>query len=74
MVVVGGLLWRRRTVGEILKILTIFVRLVVLRHQWLFDGNRLSLCPFWLVVAFLHRTLNVLKVLLGLSGFEIGVG
>ena len=70
----GGLLRRRRTVGENLKISAVFALLVVLRRQRLFDGNPLALLPIWLIVAFYHGALNIPKVLVGLSGFEIGVG
>ena len=59
MEVVGGLLRRRRTVGENLKISAVFALLVVLRRQLLFDGNPLALLPIWLIVAFYHGALNI---------------
>ena len=70
--VLGGLLWRQRTVDKIRRIHPFSSISVVLRRTPALDGNLLPLLPNWLIGVFFHQMLEVLNVF-GRSGFEIGV-
>jgi len=70
MVVLDGLWWHDWIVDENRKNASILAILVGRRRRLPFDGSVPALCPIWLIVALISRSLEVFNVV----GWRIYVG